>query len=60
MTNFVETGKSIEGRVLDITTRKKIVKSYINIDGIGKCFKYLCQKNAKSVIITPLNIENAL
>lgn len=51
---FINQGDTIEGKRLDIKTRKQTLQTSIEIKDIGRCFKYLCQKNVNASVAEEL------
>lgn len=54
---FINHGDTIEGKRVSITTRKQSLQAIVEIEEIGKCFKYLCQKNATATIVEELSLD---
>jgi hypothetical protein len=54
---FINRGETIEGKRIAIKTRKQTLQTSVEIDNIGRCFKYLCQKNANASITEELDIK---
>lgn len=54
---FINQGDAIEGNRVGITTRKQSLQTVVEIEEIGRCFKYLCQKNATATIVEELNLD---
>lgn len=55
---YINQGDAIEGKRVDIKTRKQNLQTSVEIDDIGRCFKYLCQKNATATVIEVLNVDS--
>lgn len=54
---YINQGDTIEGKRVDIKTRKQNLQTSVEIEEIGRCYKYLCQKNATVTIIEELDID---
>jgi hypothetical protein len=47
----VNPNDAIEGKKINITTRKQVAQGLVEINGIGRCFKFLCSKNVRTCIM---------
>ena len=54
---FVNHGDTIEGKRIDIKTRKQTLQTSVEIDDVGRCFKYLCQIHATASITEKLDLD---